>query len=253
MDNHLQCKSVPLTVLAMGVKFSANEQFFDTWSPEMAYVLGFVYADGSLERNEHMRGWYIRIGNTDLERIRAIRAILQSEHTVQATERPGTHKTYYVLRIGSKKMYESLGRRGVTPRKSLTARCPNVPKSLVGHFVRGYLDGDGCVFLEHGQNASGQKICKRLAVIFTSGSENFLHDLSKLISDCGIAEKPVYNNGGTYKLRYGSRDSISLFELLYHDIPDGLMMQRKYDMFQRYFAMHPKKMRANIKALGLKI
>lgn len=34
---------------SMGVKHKVNESFFDCWHPGMAYVLGFLYADGSLE------------------------------------------------------------------------------------------------------------------------------------------------------------------------------------------------------------
>jgi len=33
----------------MGIKYQINSDFFKTWTQEMAYVLGFITADGSLE------------------------------------------------------------------------------------------------------------------------------------------------------------------------------------------------------------
>lgn len=36
----------------MGLKYSVNEKFFDAWNKGMAYTLGYVFADGSLERDE---------------------------------------------------------------------------------------------------------------------------------------------------------------------------------------------------------
>jgi len=29
----------------MGIKYAVNEDFFKTWTPTMAYLLGFIYAD----------------------------------------------------------------------------------------------------------------------------------------------------------------------------------------------------------------
>ena len=43
----------------MGLKYPVNEKFFDAWSSEMAYVLGFIFADGSLEDSPNIRGKYI--------------------------------------------------------------------------------------------------------------------------------------------------------------------------------------------------
>ena len=57
----------------MGIKFSVNEKFFDVWSLEMSYVLGFLYADGHLEDSPYIRGKYVRVINTDRDRIELIK------------------------------------------------------------------------------------------------------------------------------------------------------------------------------------
>ena len=46
-----------------------NEEFFDTWSPEMAWVLGFFFADGNLSQvnhNEQGIGLFIEFYNITL-------------------------------------------------------------------------------------------------------------------------------------------------------------------------------------------
>ena len=40
-------------------------------------------------------------------------------------------------------MCTDLMKLDVVPRKSLIAEMPNINKSLVRHFIRGYFDGDG--------------------------------------------------------------------------------------------------------------
>lgn len=66
----------------MGVKFAVNEKFFHMWSHRMAYVLGFIYADGSLEDAPYIRGKYLRISSTDLDRVECIRNAMASAHTI---------------------------------------------------------------------------------------------------------------------------------------------------------------------------
>lgn len=66
----------------MGIRYAINERFFDEWSVEMAYVLGYLYADGSLESAPYIRGKYIRVTSTDEDRIVAIRRLLSSKHRI---------------------------------------------------------------------------------------------------------------------------------------------------------------------------
>lgn len=58
-----------------------NENFFKKWSPEMAYVLGFIAADGSLVENK-CGAHFLDICSTDKEIIYRIKRILKSNHKV---------------------------------------------------------------------------------------------------------------------------------------------------------------------------
>lgn len=48
----------------------------------MAYVLGYLYADGSLENAHYLRGKYIRVTSIDRKSIDNIRKSLKSEHRI---------------------------------------------------------------------------------------------------------------------------------------------------------------------------
>lgn len=235
----------------MGIKYRVNERFFDHWSVPMAYVLGFLYADGSLEDASYIRAKYVRITNTDLDRIETIRNILKSTHSIVVDEKGGNYKTRYLLRIGSHTLYEKLVVRGITPRKSHTMTFPRMPKKYLGHFIRGYFDGDGCAYLE--MRASGRP--KRLLTVFTCGSKEFLEHLHGLLVILGVAGRGLYNHGstkGTYQLRYSTADSLRLFTLMYGTaIPKGLLLMRKYDIFIRYFKLHSEVPHPRLNTRGL--
>jgi len=74
----------------------------------MAYVLGFLYADGSLELSPRIRGKYLRLSTTDLPIIKKIKKTLKSKHCLVVKEAQGQSKKQYLLRIGNKTLFESL-------------------------------------------------------------------------------------------------------------------------------------------------
>ena len=56
-----------------------NSNFFKKWTPAMAYVLGFIYADGCiLNTQESSRTNYIKITNTDKMIVKQIKNALNS-------------------------------------------------------------------------------------------------------------------------------------------------------------------------------
>ena len=168
----------------MGIKYAVNEKAFDSWSHTLSYVLGFIYADGTIFSTPSNRGKYMAVISIDKDLIEAIKSFLISEHPIAVVIPPESHHhTRYRLRIGSHQLYKSLTRRGLYPSKSLTIEMPIIPPQYLPAFIRGYFDGDGCVFIEKGRTKDGRKeIIKRLRIIFTSGSKKFLEQLSNEIA-----------------------------------------------------------------------
>lgn len=220
----------------MGVKHQVNEAFFDTWPDEMAYVLGYMFADGNIIHYSSTRAKYIRFYSTDRDRIELIQHLMGASHRIIVEERKCPRKTIYRIQIGSHRLFSALMRLKVTPRKSLTCELPSIPKKYLAPFVLGYFDGDGCAFVERSRNGKP----KRLLSIFTSGSKCFLEDLhERLAANYGILGRGLYKHGSsvrTYQLRYSTRDSIRLFILLYETKNlRRLALLRKYAIFIKYF------------------
>jgi hypothetical protein len=220
----------------MGIKYSVNENFFEAWSSEMAYTLGFWFADGSIEHAPAMRGKYIRVGCTDREIIESIKKAMSSEHKIIETKRPG-RKTYYLLRIGNAKLFESIKKLGVTERKSLTNRLPAIHLKYLGDFVRGYFDGDGCAYIDKTKS----KEYRRLSTIFTSGSEEFLLQLKDVLTthnDMSDTINITKTRGGfsqAFQLRYSTSDSKKLYNLMYSQKTVDILLSRKKNIFEEFF------------------
>ena len=221
----------------MGVKYPVDEKFFDRWSDGMAYVLGYLYADGGLDESPYNRGKYIKVTSIDYDRIESIRALMKSQHTIAQEKLREKGKPRFFLRIGNVNLFDALVRMGVTPKKSLTMLFPSVPSRYTGSFVRGYFDGDGCAYVD-----TAHEKPKRLSTIFTSGSKRFLESLhGRLRKEVGLTGTGLYKHGsavGTYQLRYSTRDSLRLFMLMYpRDLDKKLHLSRKYDIFTKYLKL----------------
>lgn len=220
----------------MGVKHYCNEELFETWSPSMAYLLGYIYADGDVVDCSYIRTQYFKVTSTDLELITKSKALLESEHKIKTIAPINNNsKTKYILRIGSKKLYKSLVRRGVFQNKSLTMKFPKMPAKFVPHFIRGYFDGDGHISIVYEKGKF-----KKLILVFVSGSSEFLSQLANhLNSKVGLRINKIYNHTRAYRLAYSTSDSIKIFKYIYKDTC-GIRLQRKYKVFKKFFLEYNK-------------
>ncbi len=138
---------------------TARLDFFDTWTPESAYVLGYIWADGCIRE---VRGALVGLSflctADDAELLRSIAAAMGHEARLKAHKArawgskvdgtPRQSKAAVKLAINSRVLATSLVQRhGLAPRKSsLDLPYPsNIPDELLPHFARGNLDGDGTV------------------------------------------------------------------------------------------------------------
>ncbi len=213
-----------------------KESFFRHWSPEMAYVLGFFAADGSMIRNK--RGaHFIEFTSTDRELLESIRRLLKSNHKISARERGQKWQTAYRLQIGSKVMFDDLLQLGLTPRKSKTITFPEIPSPYLSHFVRGYFDGDGNVTSSVYKRANRPGPGRTLLSGFTSGSRRFLKLLLfQLRRVYGLKGGTLYYSSRGHRLYFSVRDSYRLYNVMYKNAGD-LFLSRKRVVFEKYFGI----------------
>src|SRR3989344_7224612 len=196
---------------------AVNSKFFKKWSPEMAYVLGFFSADGSMLRNN--RGaHFIEFHITDRNLLFDIRKTLGSNHKITVRNRDERWKLGYRLQIGSKDMFEDLQRLGFSQAKSKTLKFPKVPGKYFPHFVRGYFDGDGNVHFKKYWAKDRNKMKWHFSSRFTSGSRPFLATLHTKLQLHGVKGGFIVAKIRGYELVLSHRDSLVLYRLMYHNV-----------------------------------
>lgn len=223
--------------MKMPIFKTINENFFKAWSSDMAYVLGFFAADGSMY--ETRRGThFIEFQITDKELLYSIRAAIGSDHKI--TERKGrktTHKELYRLQIGNKVIFRDLSVLGFTQAKSKTMTLPIIPRAYFGDFVRGYFDGDGHIFIGKYFRADRSKLKRVILSGFTSGSGLFLEQVYKQLKARGIKGGTLHYSSGGYRLAFSGADSRTLYGIMYSGENKRLFLGRKRERFEKTFSM----------------
>jgi len=212
--------------MGKGRRKKVNHHFFSKWSEEMAWVLGFWAADGwvSLSRRKYILGF----SQSNKSAIQKVKRLISSDHKVSTKDNGGVS-----LQYTSKRQYVdlcSLFQMDVIS-KSLTLKWPEIPKEYIKHFVRGYVDGDGC--LTWTNNNPSLSIC--------SGSGAFLEGMGAAIErETGIS-KPKIGEYGIKLLKYCSIRAVCLSSWLYSECT--VCLDRKKELALEFMKWKGKSIR----------
>lgn len=111
-------------------------------------------------------------------------------------------------------MHSDLIKLGCFPKKSLKLKFPTeeqVPNYLINHFMRGYFDGDGNIYI------SEDKKKFRFSIL---GTKNFTSEYQKkIMSLCNLESKTkIYKTGKIYVLQYSGKNQVSkIYNVLYQN------------------------------------
>lgn len=216
-------------------KHTFNENYFEKIDTEAkAYFLGLLYADGC--NHADTNSFSIGLQKKDRHILKEFNKEINSKRPFSITylsKKNPSHQDSYRLNFQSKKICEDLIRLGCVPKKSLILKFPTeeqVPGYLLHHFVRGYLDGDGCISQKRYNRKSGRS--QRLAICIISTSM-FLYELLKIVQQklnikCRIENS--HDNGITKDFRISSfKSAIPFLDWLYKDA--NFYLKRKYKKY----------------------
>lgn len=109
---------------------------------DLWYVVGLIATDGCIGGD----GRHVNITSADRRHLEEIRRVLGLKIVIgEKGNGSATSARYYQLQIGSQNLVRSLAEVGLTPRKSLTIGPLVVPDDAFCDFLRGVIDGDGCI------------------------------------------------------------------------------------------------------------
>lgn len=165
------------------MKYSFDKSYFKQIDTEdKAYWLGFICADGYLNKRGNTLGICLSI--SDLQHLEKFKKSINytgdifTRKSQYSKEHKLTEKA--VIEIYSKELSKDISSYGLDFKKSHTLGIVSgIPNNLINHFIRGYFDGDGCLFFEQGKT----KNHKGSPGITIVGTENFLNFIKKFIPD----------------------------------------------------------------------
>lgn len=181
------------------------ENFFEVIdTEEKAYWLGFLYADGCVGekfKNGKLKQMTLEVGLKGSDEEHLIKFMNSLEYSnYKITHRTINDSDTCRVSVYSTKLCRDLITKGCIPRKSLILQFPSydiVPKYLMKHFIRGYVDGDGYIGVKH------NKTYNTLRFSVCSGSKDFLLGLVK---EMGLKDTD-------YKYRKDERNNLYIIEI----------------------------------------
>lgn len=195
-----------------------------------AYLLGLLTADGSISCNK------ISISLTDKHMIETINLLINPERKIYK------NNDSYMFYWNNQEDLEFLKNIGFTTTKQYNAcMYKNIPENLMNHYIRGWFDGDGCVYesttVEKAYDPPRKYTYK--LVSFTTGSEIAKDELNMFFKNLGIDSKIVkdsrsnsLNRNNTYYVKIYKKKHVEFFKnYIYKNAT--IMLTRKYNKFMR--------------------
>ena len=89
-------------------------------------------------------------------------------------------------------------------------------------FLRGYIDGDGCIYINDKN---------KVVVHITCGTSDVLYYISnKLLNEYDVNSKVYKEKDNKYRINFNNENSIKLLDLIYYD-KNVQKLNRKYEKY----------------------
>lgn len=191
------------------------------------YFVGLIAADGCLSTDRSN----INLTSKDREHLGLVKRTLQIPNRI-GRKLSGAGRISYAIQMRNRDLYRFLLEVGLTPRKSLTLGSLRIPMSYFPEFLRGVIDGDGCIRTWiHSHNGKRQ-----WALQITSASPAFSWWLKSMIEEVFCVRGRLHvreqaQRHPVYIVKFGKLAAQVILRACYH--PGCLAMTRKLALAQR--------------------
>lgn len=201
-----------------------NPRYFDAINtPDKAYWLGFIGADGCVRRvGANALRLQVKLARKDRAHLLILHKAIRAARPVRDFEAmsKGKVRPYSILDVCSTRLCEALVSHGIVPRKTNALEPWGGPEHLMPHYWRGLIDGDGSITINH----------NGVYVSFV-GSESVVRGFLAWAHEvCGTNSQPRQGTMGNR--RYwttqigGTVRILSLLAALYDDAPVALARKK---------------------------
>lgn len=239
--------------------YTKNENYFNVIDTEKkAYFLGLLYSDGTIASNRCLNSGKIILRNQisialkkeDKHILESFLKELNSNYKIYNIEnqfKNSNWKNQVVITITSKQIKSDLIKLGCIPNKTIKLNFPTesiVPNEFLNHFIRGYFDGDGCIWIGNRKEITyndGILLKKRTRIIHNmkfhiTGLYDFINSLQNvLINNINLSKTKLYHtkkNDNIVTMEYSGKNNIRKFyEYIYKD--STIFLFRKKIIFEQ--------------------
>lgn len=199
-----------------------NIHFFDEYNVDSCYWAGFIAADGYVRSDR--ANVSIHLSKTDLGHLKKL------EKLTNYIGKTAVYENECCLSFAGQWFRDALANNfDIYPKKTFDIRISDkIPKDMIPHFLRGYMDGDGSIV----------KFENYLRVNFTSGSNVLLNQIIDYMYDIGIKVHNETNKAkiqpSSYSISYSCKNALQVLDLLYANSTDFTRLDRKYQIYLQY-------------------
>lgn len=206
-----------------------DETVFNTIdTEEKAYWLGFMFADGFVLSADNTIG--LDLAEKDFHHLEKYKKFLKFTGNLRISNTNFPNSKRVRLEFSSKSMKQRLIQLGCTPKKSLTLNFPNIDifnnTELIKHFIRGYVDGDGCLTFQNKEHT--------VPALDILGTEQFLTELIKHIPiKCKVSK--CYNKR-LFHITFTRKKAYEFAKYIYNNAT--IYLDRKKNKYEEYCRLY---------------
>lgn len=221
-------------------RYYINEDyFFNIDTKDKAYFLGIIASDGCVYYQQNPNKLKMLSFQFNIKDREIIDSFL---YYTEAEYKPIIKNKYISLQINSDKIVNDLEKYNIVQRKTWIYVPYFIDDQLMWHYLRGYFDGDGSIYLCGKVNPSNW-------IISICGNECTMHAFQNFLRTHGI-ESYVRLDNRKEKYKYDfynliirkNSEKIKFIQMLYND-SENLRLNRKYlkcvEFLKLYNERHP--------------
>lgn len=194
-----------------------------------AYLLGFLLADGQIQKNKQS-SLILRldVAEKDIYIIELLQEYLGLKNRIHIYNRESPFQNVARIVIPNDELCFNLSKFNMIPKKTFNLNYPIIPSNLDRHFIRGYSDGDGCFTCHHWKLVGTKEMLENIQQIL-------IHNIG--LNRTKLSKRHKHRLNNNFNLEYGGRKNIAkIFHYLYDE--SEFFLERKknkaYEISKKY-------------------
>lgn len=211
----------------LNIKYDIVSTYFDKWSHNMSYILGYITADGCVTDDNRL---IMQCKYDDKELLEFIKMKISPNRPISTTfqnDGLSIKRTKQArFELTDSYMVNQLKNFYIVPRKTGHEKMPIIPQEYKYDYLRGLFDGDGCIYFGKQLDKRDGKLYNQCSFTISSASEDFLYQIK---NELCFGYGGMFSQKGCVNYRISDRNQIQdVAKLMYNG---NFCLLRKYNKF----------------------